>query len=181
MKSQRSYCQYALSQPEDDLNRRYHDTQYGFPLESDNELFGRLILEIFQAGLSWTLILRRQENFRAAFSGYDIASIASYNAGRVESLLKNAGIIRNRLKIEAVIYNANRLVGLQATHGSFKQWLEGHYPRALSDWVVLFKKHFKFTGPEITKEFLLSTGYLPGAHDPDCPVAAFLEEGYDRS
>lgn len=175
MKPKISYCQYALSLPEDDVNRRYHDTQYGFPLGSDSELFGRLILEIFQAGLSWSLILKRQDNFRAAFSQFDIATIGGYDQETVNRLLQDSSIIRNRRKIEATIFNAGQVQALQKEYGSFQRWLELHHPRALADWLVLFKRHFKFTGPEITKEFLLSTGYLPGAHQPDCPVYTYLQ------
>ncbi len=176
MPLKQSYCQYALNQPPDDVDRRYHDTQYGFPLTSDAELFGRFILEIFQAGLSWRLILQRQENFRDAFSGFSIQAIARYDQEQVERLLADAGIIRNRRKIEAVIYNAQQVVDLQEAYGSFKLWLDHHHPLALTEWLKLFKGHFKFTGPEITKEFLMSTGYLAGAHQPDCPVYQYLAE-----
>jgi DNA-3-methyladenine glycosylase I len=174
MPLKQSYCQYALNQPPDDVDRRYHDTQYGFPLTSDAELFGRFILEIFQAGLSWRLILQRQENFRDAFSGFSIQAIARYDQEEVERLLADAGIIRNRRKIEAVIYNAQQVAALQEAYGSFKEWLDHHHPLALTEWLQLFKAHFKFTGPEITKEFLMSTGYLAGAHQPDCPVYKYL-------
>lgn len=176
MAQKQSYCQYALNQPPDDVDRRYHDTQYGFPLTSDDELFGRFILEIFQAGLSWRLILQRQENFRVAFSGFSIEAIARYDQEQVARLLADAGIIRNRRKIEAVIYNAQQVAQLQAQYGSFKQWLDAYHPRALVDWLKLFKQNFKFTGPEITKEFLMSTGYLPGAHEEGCPVYQYLQE-----
>lgn len=176
MAQRQSYCQYALNQPPEDVDRRYHDTQYGFPLTSDDELFGRFILEIFQAGLSWRLILQRQENFRVAFSGFSIEAIARYDQEQVARLLADAGIIRNRRKIEAVIYNAQQVTLLQAEYGSFKQWLDAHHPRALADWLKLFKQNFKFTGPEITKEFLMSTGYLPGAHEEGCPVYQYLQE-----
>ena len=86
--------------------------------------------------------------------------------------MKNADIIRNRLKIEAAVENARRIVKLQKKHGSFARWLDAQHPRPKSDWVRLFKSEFVFTGGEITGEFLLSTGYLSGAHVEDCPVYA---------
>jgi DNA-3-methyladenine glycosylase I len=82
--------------------------------------------------------------------------------------LQNEGIIRNQLKIRAVIHNANVVLQLIEKHGSFKLWLDMHHPAELQDWVKLFKKTFKFTGPEIVREFLVSLAYLPGAHDEFC-------------
>jgi DNA-3-methyladenine glycosylase I len=87
-------------------------------------------------------------------------------------LLRDAGIIRNRLKIEAAIENARRVLALRDEHGSFAAWLDAHHPLSKDEWVKLFKKTFRFTGGEITGEFLLSTGYLPGAHERSCPVFA---------
>ncbi|RZK30857.1 MAG: DNA-3-methyladenine glycosylase I, partial [Hymenobacter sp.] len=81
-----------------------------------------------------------------------------------------AGIIRNRLKINAAIENARTILALQKEHGSFLNWLEMHHPKTREDWMRLFKKTFKFTGGEIVNEFLMSTGFLPNAHTPDCPV-----------
>lgn len=164
------YCNFALSKPLGDVNRIYHDTQYGFPIEADDELFGRLILEIFQAGLSWTIILNKQQNFRKSFDNFSIEVVANYTNYDRERLLQDAGIIRNKLKIEAVIYNANVILDLQAKHGSFKSWLDENHPLKKEAWVKLFKKTFKFTGGEITNEFLMSIGYLPGTHSEDCPV-----------
>jgi len=86
--------------------------------------------------------------------------------------LSDAGIIRNKLKVNAAIHNANVILGLQAEFGSFKAWLDHKHPLTKDEWVKLFKKTFKFTGGEITNEFLMSSGYLPGAHDPECPVYA---------
>jgi DNA-3-methyladenine glycosylase I len=165
-----SYCEYLRDHPEDSLNKRYHDNEYGFPLQDDAALLERLALEINQAGLSWTLILKRQENFHRAFDGFDVDKIAAYQEQDAARLLADAGIIRNRLKVNAVVENARRIQGLRAEFGSFKGWLDAHHPLSLEEWTRLFKKTFVFTGGEIVKEFLLSTGYLPGAHDPDCPV-----------
>jgi DNA-3-methyladenine glycosylase I len=186
-----SYCAYLRLHPEDELNRRYHDREYGFPLADDAALLPRrrraggmahgrreaallerLALEINQAGLSWTLMLKRQQNFRGAFEGFDVDRVAAYGESDVARLLADAGIIRNRMKVNAVIENARRITALRAEYGSFQGWLDRHHPLPLEEWVRLFKKTFVFTGGEIVKEFLLSTGYLPGAHDTDCPVYA---------
>lgn len=181
MEKPRSYCEYVNGLPDGSLHRVYHDTQYGFPIESDDELFGRLILEINQAGLSWTTILKKQENFRRAFSGFNIRKIADYKTQDIDRLLSDAGIIRNKLKINAVIYNAQQIVGLQKKHGSFRSWLDEQHPLSLDEWVKLFKKTFKFTGGEITKEFLTSTGYLEGAHVASCAIFQKLKAEYDLS
>jgi DNA-3-methyladenine glycosylase I len=165
-----SYCQSVRDAAPDSLHRRYHDTQYGFPLATDNELFGRLILEINQAGLSWTTILTKQDNFRRAYDQFDIATVAAYGEEDRARLLSDASIIRNRLKVNAAIHNAGVILKLQQEFGSYAAWLDHHHPLPLDQWVKLFKKHFKFTGGEITNEFLMSTGYLSGTHDPDCAV-----------
>lgn len=170
-----SYCRFiaGLTAEEHPEHRYYHNFLYGFPIEDDNELFGRFILEINQAGLSWTTILKKEKNFRKAYDQFDIATIAAYTAKDEERLLSDAGIIRNKLKVAAAIYNAKVVLTLQQEFGSFKQWLMHHHPLPKEAWVKLFKTHFRFTGGEIVNEFLMSTGYLPGAHDKDCPI-------YDR-
>ena len=165
-----SYCDYCTAHPEDTFNRAYHDTEYGFPLQDDNLLFERLILEINQAGLSWITILKKAENFRSAYSRFDVDSVALYDEADRARLLNDAGIIRNRLKVNAAIENARRIQGLLSEYGSFKGWLDRHHPQPLGNWVKLFKRTFVFTGGEIVNEFLMSTGYLPGAHTPDCPI-----------
>jgi DNA-3-methyladenine glycosylase I len=165
-----TYCEYCNSHPEDTLNKTYHDTQYGFPLKDDNLLFERLVLEINQAGLSWITILKKAENFRTAYHGFDIDKIATYSEEDRARLLTDAGIIRNRLKVNAAIENANRIQELRKEYVSFKGWLDANHPLSKEEWIKLFKKTFVFTGGEIVNEFLLSTGYLAGAHDPDCLV-----------
>lgn len=169
-----SYCEFVAALPPgtDNPNKPYHDCEYGFPIENDNELFGRLLLEINQAGLSWTIILNKQAAFRAAYAGFDIAAVAAFDEHDVERLMNNAGIVRNRLKINAAIYNAREIMRLQAEHGSFQNWLNAHHPRDKTAWVKLFKRHFKFVGGEIVGEFLMSCGYLKGAHDEHCPIYA---------
>jgi len=165
-----SYCEYCTKLEPSNLHVIYHDTQYGFPILDDNELFGRLILEINQAGLSWNTILQKKDNFRRAFDGFNIKKIAAYEIADIERLLGDASIIRNKLKVNAVIHNAKQIIHLQREYGSFKSWLDHQHPLTKDEWVKLFKKTFKFTGGEITKEFLMSTGYLPGAHIESCPV-----------
>ena len=165
-----TYCEYANTHPEDTFNKTYHDTQYGFPLKDDNLLFERLILEINQAGLSWITILRKAENFRKAYHSFDIDKVAKYSEKDLTRLLADAGIIRNRLKVNAAIENAKRIQALRKEFGSFKGWLDAKHPLTKDEWTKLFKKTFVFTGGEIVNEFLMSTGYLQGAHDETCPV-----------
>jgi DNA-3-methyladenine glycosylase I len=152
------------------VHRVYHDIKYGFRIGDDNELFELLILEIFQAGLSWTTILNKRKNFQNAFDHFEIPVVAAYQETDRQRLLNDAGIVRNRLKIEATIHNANVVLQLKSEFGSFLNWLDHHHPRSKTEWVKLFKKTFKFTGGEIVNEFLMSAGYLPGAHIESCPV-----------
>jgi DNA-3-methyladenine glycosylase I len=165
-----TYCDYCNSHPEDSHNRTYHDTEYGFPLKDDNLLFERLILEINQAGLSWITILKKADNFRKAFHGFDIDKIAKYGEKDRLRLLADPGIIRNRLKINAAIVNAQKIQELRKEYGSFRGWLDANRRLSKEEWIKLFKKTFIFTGGEIVNEFLISTGYLPGAHDESCPI-----------
>lgn len=162
-----TYCDFAPGHP---LHGPYHDTEYGFPLRGDDALFERLILEINQAGLSWELMLKRRESFRRAYDGFSIAKVARYGKRDVKRLLGDPGVIRNRLKIEAAIANARTIEELAAEHGSFAAWIDAQHPLAKPDWVKLFRKTFRFAGPEIVGEFLMSIGYLPGAHRESCPV-----------
>ena len=162
-----TYCDVAPGHP---FHGPYHDTEYGFPLRGDAELFERLMLEVNQAGLSWLTILKKREAFRKAYRGFDPEVVARFGARDRARLLADAGIIRNRLKVEAAIANARTLLGIRESHGSFAGWLDAHHPAPKPDWVRLFKRTFRFTGGEIVGEFLLSTGYLPGAHVERCPV-----------
>lgn len=165
-----SYCDYCNSHPEDTYNRNYHDTQYGFPLKDDNLLFERFILEINQAGLSWITILKKADNFRKAYDGFAIEKVAAYREEDVARLMMDAGIIRNRLKINAAIVNAQRILELRKECDSFKGWLDANRKLSKEEWLKLFKKTFVFTGGEIVNEFLMSTGYLTGAHDENCHI-----------
>ena len=170
MEKPSSYCDAIQMMEADSAHRHYHDNQYGFPIEDDDELFGRLILEINQAGLSWTTILNKADNFRRAYDNFSIRKVARYQEKDITRLLNDAGIIRNKLKIGAAIHNAQQIIKLQEEFGSFRSWLNHQHPRTKMEWVKLFKKTFRFTGGEITNEFLMSTGYLEGAHVPQCPV-----------
>ena len=166
------YCDIAPGHP---LHGPYHDHEYGFPQRDEHVLFERLLLEINQAGLSWETILRKRDGFRRAYDGFDVDIVAGYGETDRTRLLADAGIIRNRLKVDAAIHNARVIRGLRGTHGDFAQWLDAHVsengrPRDKASWVKLFKRTFKFTGGEITGEFLMSLGYLPGAHQAGCPA-----------
>lgn len=167
-----TYCEFVnnLSKEDNNPNKDYHDNHYGFPIVDDNELFERLVLEINQAGLSWLTILKKQNNFREAYNYFDIKTVANYIDKDIERLLNDTGIIRNKLKINAAIHNAQVILELQNQFGSFKNWLDAHHPKTKEEWVKIFKKTFKFTGGEIVNEFLMSTGYLAGAHDLNCPI-----------
>lgn len=162
-----AYCDIA---PGHEWHGPYHDREYGFPLKGDAELFERLVLEINQAGLSWLTILKKRAAFRQAYGGFDPEIVSRYKAKDVNRLLADAGIIRNRLKVEAAIANAKTILSLRKSHGSFHDWLLAHHPRPRPEWVKLFKQTFRFTGGEIVGEFLLSTGWIPGAHAESCPV-----------
>ncbi len=166
-----SYCEAVMLMSMDNVNRIYHDTMYGFPIADDNELFERLVLEINQAGLSWNTILLKQKNFKKAYHNFDIRTVASYEELDRQRLLNDAGIIRNRLKVDAAIHNAKVILSLQKEHGSFKNWLDHHHPQTKEQWVKIFKKTFKFTGGEIVNEFLMSIGYLQGAHIDSCSIS----------
>ena len=168
-----SYCEVAQLNP---FHKSYHDTEYGFPLRDDAGLFERLALEINQAGLSWLTILKKKDAFHHAFDGFDIDYVAAYGEADVARLLANADIIRNRLKVNAVIENARRLSIIREEYGSFAAWLDSSHPQTLEKWQKLFKQTFVFTGGEIVREFLVSVGYLPGAHDPSCVIYEQIAE-----
>lgn len=162
------------------LHAAYHDTRYGFPIHDDDELFCRLVLEINQAGLSWETILKKEDGFRRAYSAFSVKKVARYTTADVTRLMNDAGIIRNRLKIEAAIFDAKAILALQREHGSFEAWLDSEHPKPKEAWVKTFKKTFRFTGGEIVNEFLTSTGYLPGAHDPTCVIAKKVAKAKPR-
>ena len=164
----------------------YHDTEWGAPLHDEQRLFEFLVLEGMQAGLSWSTILNKRENFRAAFHHFDVARVARYTQRDVERLLKNAGIIRNRLKIEATINNAKRFIEVQNEFDSFDAYIwrfvdgkpiknawrsmkEIPAKTPLSDAVSkdLLKRGFKFVGSTIVYAHMQATGMV-NDHTVDC-------------
>ncbi len=161
------YCDIAPGHP---VHGPYHDHEYGFPQREEAVLFERLLLEINQAGLSWETILRKRDGFRQAYHGFDVDTVAAYDDTERARLLADPGIIRNRLKVDAAIHNARVIQDLRGSHGGFAAWLDAHHPLAKPEWIKLFKRTFRFTGGEITGEFLMSLGYLRGAHRDDCPA-----------
>jgi DNA-3-methyladenine glycosylase I len=162
------YCDIAPGHP---YHGPYHESEYGFPLRDDDQLFERLCLEIFQAGLSWLIVLKKREQMREAFDGFALKIVANYTDDKIAELLGNSGIVRHRGKIEAIIENARRILVIQRDYGSFADWLDRQPAKDKADWVKIFKKTFKFTGGEIVGEFLMSIGKLPGAHSENCPIA----------
>lgn len=176
-----TYCTYvATVTDKNDVDKIYHDNHYGVRIEDDNELFCRLVMEINQAGLSWKTILMKEKGFRKAYSNFDIKKVAKYGEKDFARLMNDAGIIRNRLKINAAIYNAQQLLLIQKEFGSFRKWLDiesrklkvegGERLDTKEKWVKLFKKRFKFVGGEIVREFLTSIAMLSGSHDKHCAV-----------
>lgn len=164
---------YCLIAPGDAVHRGYHAHEYGFPVADDRVLFERLCLEIFQAGLSWRLILQRRAAMNAAMDNFDIDTVAGYGEDDFQRLMGDARVIRNRLKLRAIVDNARTVQALQREAGSFKAWLDAAHPRVLegkAGWVKLMKSRLRFMGREVVGEFLMSTGYLPGAHAADCPI-----------
>ena len=166
------YCAVAPAHP---VHASYHDTEYGFPVVDERVLFERLALEIMQAGLSWEIVLKKRKALNKAFEGFEVSKVAVYGEADVARLLADEGIIRNRLKVQAIIHNAGQLMALRRSHGGFAAWLAAHHPRDKAGWVKLFKKQFKFTGGEIVGEFLMSIGYLRGAHAETCAVYAVID------
>jgi DNA-3-methyladenine glycosylase I len=174
----REYCEFAPHHP---IHGPYHDREYGFPSKDERVLFERLCLEIMQAGLSWEIVLKKRKALNKAFNAFRVSKVAAYGAKDVKRLLADESIIRNRLKIKAIIGNAQKILDLRKTHGSFACFLEAHHPQSKAEWVKLFRKTFAFTGGEITGEFLMSLGYLPGAHWEGCPVYSKIKSSQLKS
>ncbi|MFT5387919.1 MAG: DNA-3-methyladenine glycosylase I [Candidatus Omnitrophota bacterium] len=169
-------CKWCMSDP---LYIKYHDEEWGFPLHDEKMLFEFLILEGAQAGLSWITILRKRENYRKAFDGFDYKKIARYTQKRIEKLLLNEGIVRNRLKVNSTITNAQAFMKVQKEFGSFDKYIWGfvnHKPivnsfktlkglPALTDLSMIIskdlkKRGFKFIGPTIVYAFMQATGMV---------------------
>ena len=164
-----SYCSYCREQSKDSIHRWYHDEVYGKMSTNDNELFGRLIMEINQAGLSWNTILQKYNGLKEAYSNFNIEQVAYYDEENIADLMANKNIIRHELKIRSIVYNAKQILIIQKEFGTFKSWVLSQNQNSIEFWTKLFKKNFKFVGKEIVKEFLLSNGVIKGAHDNNCP------------
>ena len=162
-----TYCDIAPGHP---YHGPYHDKEYGFPVESESLLFERLTLEIFQAGLSWLTVLKKRQCLNVAFKKFAVDEVANFNQLDIDRLRQDVSIIRNKLKIEATIFNAKKIVSFRNSHGGFASWLQQKNPLSKDGWCKLFKQNFKFTGGVIVGEFLMSIGYLSGAHQKNCPV-----------
>jgi DNA-3-methyladenine glycosylase I len=171
------------------LLRLYHDTEWGYPVADDVRLFEKLSLEGFQAGLSWLTILRKRENFRAAFDGFDLRRVAAYGPADVARLLQDASIVRHRAKIEAVIHNAGRALELIDAEGSLAAFLWSFAPmsapersslpraespqsRALAG--ELRQRGWRFVGAITVHSFLQAMG-LVNEHSPGCEVSLEVE------
>ena len=171
---------------DDPLYIEYHDNEWGVPVYDDDKLFEFLILETFQAGLSWITILKKRENFRKAFDNFDYKKIAKYSEGKYEELLKDAGIIRNKLKIKATITNAQLFIKVQEEFGSFSKYIwdftngkpiinkfkkreEVPATTELSDAISkdLKKRGFKFVGSTVIYAHMQATGMV-NDHTTDC-------------
>ena len=170
----------------DPLYEAYHDKEWGVPVKDDTRLFEFLMLETFQAGLSWITILKKRENFRAAFDSFDYSKIAAYGPADVERLLMDSGIVRNRLKILATISNARAFIKIREELGSFSQYIWGfvdhkpirnsleHYKNAASSTPLsdslskdLKKRGFKFVGSTVVYAHMQATGMV-NDHEIDC-------------
>jgi DNA-3-methyladenine glycosylase I len=171
-------CQWALS---NELFIPYHDEEWGVPVHDDRKLFEMLNLEGAQAGLSWLTILRKREQYRVAFDGFDAEQIARYDGEKVASLMQNEGIVRNRLKINAVIENARAFLVVQSEFGSFDAYIwsfvdgkpftnaEAQQAQAKSELMSkdLRKRGFKFVGATICYAFMQAVGMI-NDHEPTC-------------
>ncbi|MBT8236879.1 MAG: DNA-3-methyladenine glycosylase I [Bacteroidia bacterium] len=180
---ERYRCGWCVGDP---LYEAYHDQEWGVPVRDDDTLFEFLVLETFQAGLSWITILRKRENFRAAFDGFDYRRIAAYPESKIQSLLQDAGIIRNQAKIRATVSNAQAFLQVQEEFGSFSNYIwgfventpikntiqnykEGPATTALSDEISkeLKKRGFKFVGSTVIYAHMQATGMV-NDHEVNC-------------
>ncbi|WP_411893226.1 DNA-3-methyladenine glycosylase I [Winogradskyella sp. A2] len=176
-------CGWCVGNP---LYERYHDEEWGVPVFDDAKLFEFLILETFQAGLSWITVLRKRENFRKAFDNFDYKKIAQYEQSKIDELLQDAGIIRNKLKVKATVTNAQAFIKIQSEFGSFSNYIWGftnHKPiinqfedykkmpanTALSDTISkdLKKRGFKFVGTTVVYAHMQATGMI-NDHEVSC-------------
>jgi DNA-3-methyladenine glycosylase I len=163
------YCARAATHP---LHRDHHDREHGFSPADDAGWLERLSWEIGQAGISWLVVLAKREATHRAFDGFELDRVAGYGSAEVERLLADPGVVRHRGKILAVIHNAGAMRRWRDAKGSVRAWLAANRPATPEGWLRLLKRELRFIGPEIAREWLEGTGVLPGAHRPDCPMAA---------
>lgn len=185
-------CPWALRTP---LERAYHDEQWGRPLHDDAALFELLVLEFMQAGLSWSTVLQKRENMRAAFDGFDPEAIALYDGDRLDALLSDPGLIRNRLKMKALVDNARAFIRVQLDFGSFDAYIWGFLENGpingkrervedvpartpLSETIArdLRKRGFSFMGPTVVYAFMQAAG-LVNDHLMSCPAYREISGG----
>lgn len=184
MRKSRPRCPWPVY--DDPLYLRYHDEEWGVPVRDDRKIFEFLVLEAFQAGLSWRCVLHKRENFRRAFAGFDPSRVAKFGARERKRLLADAGIVRNRLKVDAAIENARLFLNVKKEHGTFSKymwsWVGGkpirHRFRTLKDyppftdeavaWAKDLKKRgFRFLGPTVVYAHMQAVGMVDD-HTVDC-------------
>ena len=161
-------CKWAATDP---LLMKYHDEEWGQPINTDAGHLERMALEVFQCGLSWKIVLVKRPAFRKLFEGFKPHRVASFTKRDIDRLAADASIIRNRKKIEAIIANAQVFLDLADKHGSYRKWLATlsvNTPRQISALYPLFRETFKFMGPETTKCYLMGMGKIEAAHDRNC-------------
>ncbi len=192
MRGEKIVCGWAQTH---ELNRTYHDSQWGMPVHDDTKLFEFLVLEGAQAGLSWLTILKKQENYRRAFDNYDVTKISRYGDRKIASLLADEGIVRNRLKVASVVTNAKAFLAVQKEFGSFDRYIwqfVGGKPivnqwRTMSELPAktsvsdamskdLLKRGFKFVGSTICYSFMQAMG-LVDDHTTDCWRKKVIKKG----
>ena len=148
----------------------YHDSEWNVLIDDDNRFFEFLCIEIMQAGLSFETIIQKREALCDAFDNFDFEKISQYDENKIRELMKDKRIVRNRKKIEAVIYNAKRFSSIVKTYNSFLKWFSSRKSEKdnLNNYIILFKENFRFVGPEIVREFLESSGLITKEHDAEC-------------
>ena len=185
-------CRCRWANPANPLYIRYHDEEWGRPLRDDRGLFELLILESFQAGLSWECVLNKRASFRAAFDNFDPAVVARYDEAREQALLADAGIIRNRAKIHAAVGNARAFLAIRERYGSFAAWLwdwtggepiheRGRVTSPLAERVSneLRRRGMRFVGPVIVYSYLQAAGLIE-SHEAGCFLAEDAWRGRSR-
>lgn len=164
----RRRCRWAADDP---MLASYHDMEWGRPIRTDAGHLERMALEVFQCGLSWKIVLVKRPAFRRLFEEFDVKRVASFKARDVQRLCRDPSIIRNRMKIEAIVTNAKAFLRIADEHGSYRRWfnaLPASTPREQKALYPLFSETFKFMGPETTKCYLMGVGKIEQPHEPHC-------------